>query len=187
MPGADQPGQPLQRATSTAGSSRSPPASPCSRSGGGDRRRCRPGHLNLEFLKFELADLYADIHAIPFADDTFAATWSQAVFEHVADPAAAAAELIRVTRPGGLVMTEVAFMQPLHAVPYHFFNMTPWGVRRLFECCEVLECDWFGELSGTVEWLARAVGLPAKVDPEELGRDAGAVPVAMTRWSATRS
>jgi hypothetical protein len=136
--------------------------------GGGDRRRCRPGQLNLEFLKFELADLYGDIHALPFADDTFAATWSQAVFEHVADPASAAGELIRVTRPGGLVLTEVAFMQPLHAVPYHFFNMTTWGVRQLFATCEVLECDWFGELSGTVEWLVNSVGLPGKVDPDEL-------------------
>jgi len=146
-----------------------PAGEPVLEVGGGDRRRCRPGHLNMEFLPFELADLHADIHAIPFADDTFAATWSQAVFEHVADPAAAAAELIRVTRPGGLVMTEVAFMQPLHAVPHHFFNMTPWGVRELFKSCEVLECDWFGELSGTVEWLVQAVGLPAKVDPKELG------------------
>jgi glycogen(starch) synthase len=136
--------------------------------GGGDRRLCRPGHINVEFLKFELADAYADIHAIPFADDTFGAVWSQAVFEHVANPFAAAAELVRVTRPGGLVMTEVAFMQPLHAVPYHFFNMTTWGVQELFSSCEILECDWFGELSTTVDWLVRAVGLPAKVAPAEL-------------------
>ena len=136
--------------------------------GGGDRRRGRPGQINVEFLKFELADAYADIHSIPFADDTFGAVWSQAVFEHVANPFNAAAELVRVTRPGGLVMTEVAFMQPLHAVPYHFFNMTTWGVQELFRSCEVLECDWFGELSTTVEWLMRAVGLPTRVAPSEL-------------------
>jgi hypothetical protein len=136
--------------------------------GGGDRRLCRPGHLNLEYLRFELADGYADIHAIPFADDTFAATWSQAVFEHIDDPFRAAEELIRVTRPGGLVMTEVAFMQPLHAVPYHFFNMTTWGVQALFANCEILECDWFGDLSTTIEWLTHAVNLHAKVDPAEL-------------------
>jgi hypothetical protein len=65
-------------------------------------------------------------------------------------------------------MTEVAFMQPLHAVPYHFFNMTTWGVKALFASCEILECDWFGGLSATVEWLTQAVNLPAKVDPAEL-------------------
>jgi len=136
--------------------------------GGGDRRRCLPGQINLEYLKFELADGYADIHAIPFADDTFSVTWSQAVFEHIDDPFKAAAELVRVTRPGGLVMTEVAFMQPLHAVPYHFFNMTTWGVQRLFEGCEILECDWFGDISTTIEWIIRSVNLPAKLDPAEL-------------------
>ncbi len=145
-----------------------PPGEPVLEFGGGDRRRGRPGQLNVEFLKFELADGYADIHAIPFADDTFAATWTQAVFEHVDDPFRAAAELVRVTRPGGLVMTEVAFMQPLHAVPYHFFNMTTWGVQALFAGCEVLECDWFGDLSTTLEWLTQTSGLSAKVDPAEL-------------------
>jgi hypothetical protein len=66
-------------------------------------------------------------------------------------------------------MTEVAFMQPLHAVPSHFFNMTTWGVQTLFAGCEVLECDWFGDLSTTVEWLTQTSGLSAKVDPAELG------------------
>jgi hypothetical protein len=65
-------------------------------------------------------------------------------------------------------MTEVAFMQPLHAVPFHFFNMTTWGVQRLFEGCEILECDWFGDVSTTVEWILRSVNLPAKLDPAEL-------------------
>ncbi len=138
--------------------------------GGGDRRRCRDGEINIEFLKLELADGYADIHSIPFADDTFAATWTQAVFEHVDDPFKAAAELIRVTRPGGLILTEVAFMQPLHAVPYHFFNMTTWGVQELFTGCEILECDWFGDLSFTVEWMTNAAGLSTKIDPEELAQ-----------------
>jgi len=145
-----------------------PPGEPVLEFGGGDRRRGRPGQVNFEFLKFELADGYGDIHAVPFADDTFAATWTQAVFEHVDDPFRAAAELVRVTRPGGLILTEVAFMQPLHAVPYHFFNMTTWGVQALFAGCEILECDWFGELSATIEWLTRASGLAAKVDPAEL-------------------
>jgi hypothetical protein len=147
-----------------------PEGEPVLEVGGGDRRRSQAGHLNLEFLKFELADAYGDIEAIPFADDTFAATWTQAVFEHVANPFQAAAELVRVTRPGGLVLTEVAFMQPLHAVPYHFFNMTTWGLQELFRSCEVLECDWFGDLSGTIEWLINSVNLATKVDPAELAQ-----------------
>jgi hypothetical protein len=59
-------------------------------------------------------------------------------------------------------------MQPLHAVPYHFFNMTPWGVERLFQGCEIIESQTFGPLSDTVDWLMRAVGLPQKVGTERV-------------------
>ncbi len=147
---------------------RLPAGAPILEVGGGDRRRCRPGLFNLEFLKFELADGYGDVACLPFADHTFEAVCSQAVFEHLANPFAAAAELVRVTRPGGLVITEVAFMQPLHAVPFHYFNMTTWGVQELFSSCETVECGWFGALSSTVEWLLTSAGLATKVGPEEL-------------------
>ena len=138
--------------------------------GGGDRRRVLPNHLNFEYVGFELADVYGDIHALPFKNDTFEVVHSQAVFEHVADPFAAAAELLRVTKPGGLVLTEVAFLQPLHAVPYHFFNMTLWGVEELFKGCEIVASDWFGPLSDTVAWLLDAAALTQKVEPERLDR-----------------
>jgi SAM-dependent methyltransferase len=138
--------------------------------GGGDRRRVRPNHLNFEYVKFELADVYGDIHALPFQNDTFGIVHSQAVFEHVADPFSAARELLRVTKPGGIVLTEVAFLQPLHAVPYHFFNMTLWGVEELFKDCEIVASDWFGPLSDTVAWLLDAASLTQRVDPERLER-----------------
>lgn len=144
------------------------PGEPILECGGGDRRRIRPAYVNFELLELELAGVYGDVHTLPFPDDTFAATCSQAVFEHLSNPFAAAQELIRVTRPGGLVITEVAFMQPLHAVPYHYFNMTTWGVQELFKDCEVLECDWFGELSFTVDWLMKAGGLPTRVPADRL-------------------
>src|SRR5688572_26791078 len=40
---------------------------------------------------------------LPFPDDTFDLTTCQTVLIHLADPAAAIAEMVRVTRPGGLV------------------------------------------------------------------------------------
>jgi len=138
--------------------------------GGGDRRRVLRNHLNFEYVKFELADVYGDIHALPFQDETFDIVHSQAVFEHVADPFSAARELLRVTKPGGIVLTEVAFLQPLHAVPYHFFNMTLWGVGELFKDCEIVASDWFGPLSDTVAWLLDAASLTQKVAPERLDR-----------------
>jgi hypothetical protein len=136
--------------------------------GGGDRRRSRLNHLNFEYLPFELADVYGDIHAIPFQDDVFDIVHSQAVFEHVADPQSAASELIRVTKPGGIILTEVAFLQPLHAVPFHFFNMTLWGVEELFKSCELLASDWFGPLSETVMWLLAAANISNRIPANRL-------------------
>ncbi len=45
----------------------------------------------------------APAEALPFEDDTFDCSLAQLVFHFVDDPAAAAAEMVRVTRPGGRV------------------------------------------------------------------------------------
>jgi ubiquinone/menaquinone biosynthesis C-methylase UbiE len=129
--------------------------------GGGDRRYGRANYVNLEFTRFELADVHADGHGLPFADSSFDMVVSQAVFEHIRQPFDAAAEALRVTKPGGLVVTEVAFLQPVHAVPHHYFNMTVAGVRELFPGCEEVESGWFGSLATTVDWMLDVSGVKA--------------------------
>ncbi|MCV7315980.1 methyltransferase domain-containing protein [Mycolicibacillus parakoreensis] len=57
-------------------------------------RRC--GQHNITFAT-------ADVHALPFADDTFAVVHAHQVLQHLADPVAALAEMRRVCSPGGLV------------------------------------------------------------------------------------
>lgn len=136
--------------------------------GGGDRRVGNPRHINLEYMDFEFAGMRGDIERLPFADDSFDFVFTQAVFEHVRDPFLAARELLRVTKPGQLVLTDVAFLQPLHAVPYHYFNMTLWGVHELFAGCEVVESDWFGGLGPTLQWLFETTGVEKKVGPDRL-------------------
>ena len=46
----------------------------------------------------------ASIYALPFRDATFDAVRSERVFQHLEDPEAGLAEMIRVTRPGGRIM-----------------------------------------------------------------------------------
>jgi glycogen(starch) synthase len=134
--------------------------------GGGDRRTTNPRHVNLEYLPYELADIFADIHTLPFADASFDIVFSQAVFEHVREPKKAAAELMRIVKPGGLILTEVAFLQPLHAVPYHFFNMTLDGTKSLFDGCKIIDEGWFGDFSGTITWMADVSGVRERISPD---------------------
>lgn len=138
--------------------------------GGGDRRLGAPNVVNFEYLKYELADVYGDAHNMPFQDGTFGLVFTQAVFEHLRNPFDVARELVRVTRPGGFIVTEVAFLQPLHAAPYHYFNMTHWGVEELFSDCTVVERGWQGSLEFIVDWLMRSVNLDTKIDPAHFER-----------------
>jgi len=50
----------------------------------------------------------------------FDAVWIQAVLEHVLDPVRVVAEIHRVLRPGGLVYSEIPFMQEVHEGAYDF-------------------------------------------------------------------
>ena len=54
------------------------------------------GIANIEFR-------VADIHEIPFADNTFDIAYANAVLEHLNEPVKALEELRRVLKPGGIV------------------------------------------------------------------------------------
>jgi SAM-dependent methyltransferase len=127
--------------------------------GGGDRRIPDPRWVNFEYQPFELADVYGDVHQLPFADDTFDIVVSQAVFEHLRQPFVAADEMQRVCRPGGLIVAEAAFLQPLHGAPGHYFNITSSGLRELFSGAEVVSEGCNGGFAPLLQWLVEATGV----------------------------
>jgi len=134
--------------------------------GGGDRRFGDDRVFNLEYLDYTLPDLYGDGLALGIADDSVDLILSQAVLEHVPDPQRAVDEMVRILRPGGLLYIEVAFMQPLHAVPSHYMNVTPFGVDYLCRDLERVAGGVFGGLSETVEWIGRLVDAQSKIGDE---------------------
>jgi len=56
-------------------------------------------------LPYETNFIEADIHAVPLEDDTFDVALSHTVLMHLEHPQKALAEMVRLTRPGGLVIT----------------------------------------------------------------------------------
>lgn len=72
--------------------------------------------------------LQADIHKLPFADGSFDVTHCHQVLTHVQKPVGALQEMLRVTRPGGIVAaregdldTECMWPSTLGLVKFHAF------------------------------------------------------------------
>jgi SAM-dependent methyltransferase/uncharacterized protein YbaR (Trm112 family) len=135
--------------------------------GGGDRCHTDPRVLNFEYMKFPAADFFGDGLHLPLATDSVDLVLSQAVLEHVPEPQRAVDELRRILRPTGRLYCEFAFMQPLHAVPYHFFNITPHGAALLFDEWNVERTGTFGGLADTMGWFFRLLDADAKIGPDE--------------------
>ncbi len=77
-------------------------------------------------------DFFADAHELPCADGSVDAIITTAVLEHVLDPVRVAREITRVLKVGGLLYSELPFMQQVHEGAYDFTRYTLSGHRRLF-------------------------------------------------------
>jgi SAM-dependent methyltransferase len=102
--------------------------------GAGNPRACEhyPNVVFHEWAQYLYTDVVSVCPRLPYRDNVFDAVISKATFEHLPRPWETADEIYRVLKPGGLVHVDTAFMQPLHADPHHFFNMTVDGVREIF-------------------------------------------------------
>lgn len=87
--------------------------------------------INFDIDAFPGIDVVGQAEQLPFKDDCFDLVFSLAVLEHVKNPQRAATEMQRVLKPGGLLWIDVAFMQPYHGYPAHFYNMTQQGLANL--------------------------------------------------------
>jgi len=96
-----------------------------------------PNSIELETAVFKHTHLVGNVHHLPFADASLGGVLALNVFEHLEDPDRAAAELRRCLVPGSTVIVQTAFLQPLHADPYHFYNATETGIRRWFRDFDV--------------------------------------------------
>ena len=123
--------------------------------GGGDRFRHGATHL-------------ADLHRLPFADDTFSFAASYSVFEHLQLPQVAAKELFRVMRPGGVCFIAIASLIPFHMDS--FYHHTHFGTLATlagagFRVDQIAPANWNG-----YEAISQMDGLPG---PRQLRRAVG--------------
>ncbi|MDP9018720.1 MAG: class I SAM-dependent methyltransferase [Candidatus Eremiobacteraeota bacterium] len=72
---------------------------------------------------------------------------SFSVLEHVLDPWAMCREKIRVTKPGGLILTKAPFSCVFHVGEGFgdLWRFTPMGLQKMFSGCTVVETALFGD------------------------------------------
>lgn len=150
--------------------------------------RTHPQIIGLEYVAHPNNSVQADGLNLPFRDGTFALVLSQAVLEHVTDPQRYVDEIMRVLRPGGTAWIEAAFLQPVHQAPWHFFNVTPFGLAHLCRAFEPDRVEQFGSLVDQWEWIGREAGTEVLTAQERAQMRAilGKVEGAMTperRWN----
>ena len=101
--------------------------------GGGGREISLPNYVNIDIQKTKgTTDILCDLHCLPLKDNSFDLVINESVLEHVRKPWIVVTELKRVTKSGGHIFVKVAFMQPVHNYPTHYFNMTKEGLLSLF-------------------------------------------------------
>lgn len=113
--------------------------------------------INFEIANYPSTDVLGVAEQLPFQDETFDGVLSLAVLEHVSDPFRCAAEIARVLKKGGRVYCVVPFLQPVHAYPNHFYNMTAQGLANLFTRHQLHIRDSFVPLSGVPMWSLGAI------------------------------
>jgi ubiquinone/menaquinone biosynthesis C-methylase UbiE len=82
--------------------------------------------------------LNSDLGALPLDSDSFDFSWSRFVFEYLPDPASVLREMIRVTRPGGIVA-----VADLDAQLTQFHPQTTALAARMEEALRLLAGDGF--------------------------------------------
>lgn len=117
-----------------------------------------PGIVNVDFLPYTNVDAVASADDLPFLDDSVDGLVSISVLEHLRDPDRALAEMLRVLKPGGVLLLFVPFMVGFHASPDDFNRYTSEGLRLKLKGFEVDGLWSPGPTSALLwifqEWLA---------------------------------
>src|SRR5271165_2078661 len=76
--------------------------------------------VNTDIYRTVCTDVMCVGEDLPFEDEQFDFVFCFAVLEHTMRPWDVAREMCRVLRPGGMLMVDWPFLQPVHGFPHHY-------------------------------------------------------------------
>ena len=88
--------------------------------------------------------VFADVHDLPFPDNSFDSILSIEVFEHLHNPNIAASELLRVLRPSGTALVSIPFLFHIHGDPFDYQRFSHSGLLQLFQSFSEVHIVPFG-------------------------------------------
>jgi SAM-dependent methyltransferase/uncharacterized protein YbaR (Trm112 family) len=97
-------------------------------------------------------DILCDAHDLPFQTHSFDAIITTAVLEHVLYPERVVSEFHRVLKPGGLLYSELPFMQQVHEAAFDFTRYTLSGHRRLLHAFAELDAGMIAGPGTALAW-----------------------------------
>ncbi len=77
---------------------------------------------------------------MPFREDVFDLVLCEAAIEQFSLSLDRGRTTVQSIEIGCFVYADVAFLQPVHSYPNHYFNMTLEGVKALFEKFKLVDC-----------------------------------------------
>ena len=108
-------------------------------SGGSSYDRYFPNRLTIDIDPARKPQVVGDAHALPFGDEEFSCVLCTEVLEHTERPHVVAQELMRVLKPGGILILTTRFVYPIHDSPGDYFRFTKYGLRKLFSGWTLIE------------------------------------------------
>lgn len=98
-------------------------------------------------------DFFADAHDIPLESGAIDIVLCTAVLEHLIEPWTAANEIYRVMKNGGVVYSEVPFLQHVHEGAYDFTRFTLLGHELLYKKMKILESGTVAGPCTSLSWM----------------------------------
>ncbi len=115
-------------------------------------------------------DVVGDAHALPFPDSTFEQILCTEVLEHLHTPEQAINEMMRVLKPGGVILLTTRFIFPIHDAPHDYFRYTKYGLKHLFREWEMVTLEEEVTTIETIAVLLQRIGFQTKLRANALSK-----------------
>ena len=113
--------------------------------------------INLDLAPFRNVDLVGYALNLPLADNSIDLLVNTGLLEHVESIPSVLAEFYRVLKPGGVVYTEIPWMQGYHPDPTDFERLTLQGLRRELSRFKIDEMEVSSGPFSNICWSVREV------------------------------